>query len=63
MLDRPTQAFFPEKPRDASTIQAADWATVTACFELLSDVVRLDRGALQTIVCGHANPSLTGGSR
>ncbi|WP_237532148.1 hypothetical protein [Streptomyces sp. SID8352] len=30
MLDQPTQAFFPEKPRDASTIEDADWATVTA---------------------------------
>ncbi|MER6446454.1 DUF3732 domain-containing protein [Streptomyces venezuelae] len=55
MLDQPTQAFFPEKPRDASTIQDADWATVTAYFELLSDVVRLNRGSLQIIVCDHAN--------
>ncbi|MCX5613609.1 DUF3732 domain-containing protein [Streptomyces sp. NBC_00047] len=28
---------------------------MTAYFELLSDVVRLDRGALQIIVCDHAN--------
>ncbi|MET9896163.1 DUF3732 domain-containing protein [Streptomyces sp. NPDC006465] len=55
MLDQPTQAFFPEKPRDASTIQDADWATVTAYFQLLNDVVRLNNGALQIIVCDHAN--------
>ncbi|MGQ4344056.1 DUF3732 domain-containing protein [Streptomyces sp. SAS_275] len=55
MLDQPTQAFFPEKPRDASTIQDADWTTVTAYFQLLNDVVRLNNGALQIIVCDHAN--------
>lgn len=55
MLDQPTQAFFPEKPRDASTIQDADWATVTAYFQLLNDVVQLNHGAFQIIVCDHAN--------
>ncbi|WP_405416712.1 DUF3732 domain-containing protein [Streptomyces rubiginosohelvolus] len=55
MLDQPTQAFFPEKPRDASTIQDADWATVTAYFQLLNDVVQLNEGAFQIIVCDHAN--------
>ncbi|MGW0314001.1 DUF3732 domain-containing protein [Streptomyces flavidovirens] len=55
MLDQPTQAFFPEKPRDASTVQDADWATVTAYFQLLNDVVQLNRGDFQIIVCDHAN--------
>lgn len=55
MLDQPTQAFFPEKPRDASTIEDADWTTVTAYFQLLNDVVRLNNGAFQIIVCDHAN--------
>jgi hypothetical protein len=55
MLDQPTQAFFPEKPRDASTVQDADWATVTAYFQLLNDVVQLNRGAFQIVVCDHAN--------
>ncbi|WSQ06329.1 DUF3732 domain-containing protein [Streptomyces sp. NBC_01231] len=55
MLDQPTQAFFPEKPRDAATIQDADWTTVTAYFQLLNDVVQLNQGALQIIVCDHAN--------
>ncbi|WP_265582661.1 DUF3732 domain-containing protein [Streptomyces ferrugineus] len=55
MLDQPTQAFFPVKIKDASTIQDADWATVTAYFELLRDVTDLNEGALQIIVCDHAN--------
>ncbi|MEU2955915.1 DUF3732 domain-containing protein [Streptomyces xanthochromogenes] len=55
MLDQPTQAFFPEKPRDASTVQDADWTTVTAYFQLLNDVVQFNEGALQIIVCDHAN--------
>ncbi|MFJ6438761.1 DUF3732 domain-containing protein [Streptomyces sp. NPDC091416] len=55
MLDQPTQAFFPEKPRDASTIEDADWTTVTAYFQLLNDVVQLNNGAFQIIVCDHAN--------
>ncbi len=55
MLDQPTQAFFPEKIRDATTVQDADWATVTAYFELLRDVTELNEGALQVIVCDHAN--------
>ncbi|MFF1681539.1 DUF3732 domain-containing protein [Streptomyces sp. NPDC058256] len=25
MLDQPTQAFFPEKIRDAATVEDADW--------------------------------------
>jgi hypothetical protein len=55
MIDQPTQAFFPEKIRDATTVEDADWATVTAYFELLKDVVDLNEGALQIIVCDHAN--------
>uniref|UniRef100_UPI003F4934BD DUF3732 domain-containing protein n=1 Tax=Streptomyces sp. CA-136453 TaxID=3240050 RepID=UPI003F4934BD len=55
MSDQPTQAFFPEKPRDASTVQDADWTTVTAYFQLLNDVVQFNEGALQIIVCDHAN--------
>ncbi|MFF1962453.1 DUF3732 domain-containing protein [Streptomyces sp. NPDC058232] len=55
MLDQPTQAFFPEKIRDATTVQDADWATVTAYFALLRDVADLNEGALQIIVCDHAN--------
>lgn len=55
MLDQPTQAFFPEKIHDATTVQDADWATVTAYFELLRDVTDLNEGALQVIVCDHAN--------
>ncbi|MGW8775911.1 DUF3732 domain-containing protein [Streptomyces sp. NPDC055794] len=57
MLDQPTQAFFPEKPRDASTVQDADWTTVTAYFQLLNDVAQLNEGSLQIIVCDHANLS------
>ncbi|WP_017546965.1 DUF3732 domain-containing protein [Nocardiopsis prasina] len=57
MLDQPTQAFFPERPRDASTIEDADWTTVTAYFQLLNDVVRLNNGEFQIIVCDHANLS------
>ncbi|MFK4107126.1 DUF3732 domain-containing protein [Streptomyces sp. NPDC002176] len=55
MLDQPTQAFFPEKPRDASKVQDADWATVTAYFSLLDEVARLNEGNLQIIVSDHAN--------
>ncbi|UGQ13538.1 DUF3732 domain-containing protein [Yinghuangia sp. ASG 101] len=55
MLDQPTQAFFPEKIKDASTVEDADWATVTAYFELLRDVVAINEGKLQIIVCDHAN--------
>jgi hypothetical protein len=55
MLDQPTQAFFPEKIKDATTVQDADWATVTAYFELLKDVADLNEGALQIIVSDHAN--------
>ncbi|MFH9090776.1 DUF3732 domain-containing protein [Streptomyces sp. NPDC017673] len=55
MLDQPTQAFFPEKPRDASKVQDADWATVTAYFTLLDEVVQLNKGDLQIIVSDHAN--------
>ncbi|QTI87222.1 DUF3732 domain-containing protein [Streptomyces sp. AgN23] len=55
MLDQPTQAFFPAKIKDATTVQDADWATVTAYFELLRDVADLNEGALQIIVCDHAN--------
>ncbi|MET9977631.1 DUF3732 domain-containing protein [Streptomyces microflavus] len=55
MLDQPTQAFFPEKVKDATTVQDADWATVTAYFELLKDVADLNEGALQIIVSDHAN--------
>lgn len=39
----------------ASTIQDADWATVTAYFQHLNDVVQLNEGAFQIIVCDHAN--------
>ncbi|MER5358381.1 DUF3732 domain-containing protein [Streptomyces sp. NPDC002785] len=55
MLDQPTQAFFPAKIKDATTVQDADWNTVTAYFELLRDVADLNEGALQIIVCDHAN--------
>ncbi|MEW2574580.1 DUF3732 domain-containing protein [Streptomyces sp. NPDC047070] len=55
MLDQPTQAFFPAKIKDATTVQDADWATVTAYFELLRDVADLNEGGLQIIVCDHAN--------
>lgn len=55
MLDQPTQAFFPEKPRDASKIQDADWATVTAYFSLLNEVTERNEGNLQIIVSDHAN--------
>ncbi|MFJ1935380.1 DUF3732 domain-containing protein [Kitasatospora sp. NPDC088160] len=55
MLDQPTQAFFPEKPRDASKIQDADWTTVTAYFSLLNEVAQLNKGNLQIIVSDHAN--------
>ncbi|MFD5065553.1 DUF3732 domain-containing protein [Streptomyces sp. NPDC058394] len=55
MLDQPTQAFFPSKPRDASTIPDADWSTVTEYFRLLHDVAELNQGDLQIIVCDHAN--------
>ena len=55
MLDQPTQAFFPEKIHDAATVEDADWATVTRYFELLRDVAQLNEGALQIIVCDHAN--------
>ncbi|MFC4035766.1 DUF3732 domain-containing protein [Streptomyces polygonati] len=55
MLDQPTQAFFPEKIRDATTVQDADWAAVTSYFELLRDVADSSDGGLQIIVCDHAN--------
>lgn len=55
MLDQPTQAFFPAKIKDATTVRDADWDTVTAYFELLRDVADLNEGALQIIVCDHAN--------
>ncbi|WP_031511391.1 DUF3732 domain-containing protein [Streptomyces megasporus] len=55
MLDQPTQAFFPEKVRDASTVEDADWETVTKYFELLNDVAQGSEGGLQIIVCDHAN--------
>ncbi|MFD8821266.1 DUF3732 domain-containing protein [Streptomyces sp. NPDC059605] len=55
MLDQPTQAFFPEKPRDASKVQDADWTTVTAYFTLLDEVTQLNEGNLQIIVSDHAN--------
>ncbi|MEU9031906.1 DUF3732 domain-containing protein [Streptomyces sp. NPDC048383] len=54
-LDQPTQAFFPDKPRDASTVPDADWSTVTEYFRLLQDVTELNQGDLQIIVCDHAN--------
>ncbi|MGW7450170.1 DUF3732 domain-containing protein [Streptomyces sp. NPDC054787] len=56
-LDQPTQAFFPSKPRDASTVPDADWSTVTEYFRLLNDVTELNQGDLQIIVCDHANLS------
>jgi hypothetical protein len=55
MLDQPTQAFFPAKIKDATTVRDADWDTVTAYFALLRDVADLNEGALQIIVCDHAN--------
>lgn len=55
MLDQPTQAFFPAKIKDATTIQDADWETVTAYFKLLREVTDYNEGALQIIVCDHAN--------
>ncbi|MEU0836213.1 DUF3732 domain-containing protein [Streptomyces sp. NPDC005969] len=54
-LDQPTQAFFPSKPRDASTVPDADWSTVTEYFRLLHEVAELNEGDLQIIVCDHAN--------
>lgn len=55
MLDQPTQAFFPEKIRDAATVEDADWAAVTTYFKLLHDVAEEANGGLQIIVCDHAN--------
>ncbi|MER0478591.1 DUF3732 domain-containing protein [Streptomyces sp. Edi2] len=55
MLDQPTQAFFPEKIRDATTVEDADWAAVTTYFKLLHDVAQEADGGLQIIVCDHAN--------
>ncbi|MEK2491076.1 DUF3732 domain-containing protein [Kitasatospora purpeofusca] len=55
MLDQATQAFFSEKIKDVTTVEDADWATVTAYFALLHHVVELNKGNPQIIVCDHAN--------
>jgi hypothetical protein len=55
MFDQPTQAFFPEETSDATDIQDADWGAVRRQFELMRDVVKGLDGALQIIVCDHAN--------
>lgn len=55
MLDQPTQAFFPEKIHDATTVEDADWEAVKSYFELLRDVVAENDGGLQIIVCDHVN--------
>ncbi|MFJ7593357.1 DUF3732 domain-containing protein [Streptomyces sp. NPDC097617] len=55
MLDQPTQAFFPEKIHDATTVEDADWEAVTSYFRLLNDVSQASDGGLQIIVCDHAN--------
>lgn len=55
MLDQPTQAFFPEEIVDAAEDEDADWGAVRRQFELMRDVVGSLDGALQVIVCDHAN--------
>jgi hypothetical protein len=55
MLDQPTQAFFPEEVVDAAEDEDADWSAVRRQFELMRDVVASLDGALQVIVCDHAN--------
>lgn len=55
MLDQPTQAFFPEEIVDAADDENADWEAVRRQFSLMRDVVSALEGALQVIVCDHAN--------
>ncbi|MFD7645660.1 DUF3732 domain-containing protein [Kitasatospora sp. NPDC059795] len=55
VLDQPTQAFFPEEVHDAATVVDADWEAVRAYFALMRDVVHLNEGGLQVIVCDHVN--------
>lgn len=55
MLDQPTQAFFPEEVVDAADDENADWEAVRRQFSLMRDVVSALEGALQVIVCDHAN--------
>jgi len=57
MLDQPTQAFFPEEIVDATEYIDADWEAVRRQFILLRDVAADLDGALQIIVCDHANLS------
>lgn len=55
MLDQPTQAFFPEEIVDAADDENADWEAVRRQFALIRDVVSALEGAIQVIVCDHAN--------
>jgi hypothetical protein len=55
MFDQPTQAFFPEEVVDAADDENADWEAVRRQFSLMRDVVDALDGALQLIVCDHAN--------
>jgi len=55
MFDQPTQAFFPEEVVDAANDENADWEAVRRQFSLMRDVVSALDGALQIIVCDHAN--------
>lgn len=57
IFDQPTQAFFPEEVADAAEIEDADWQAVRRQFSLMNDVVTALDGALQIIVCDHANLS------
>jgi hypothetical protein len=55
MFDQPSQAFFPEEVADGSEMEDADWEAVRRQFALLRDVVNDLDGALQIVVCDHAN--------
>ncbi|THE08269.1 DUF3732 domain-containing protein [Microbacterium oleivorans] len=57
MLDQPTQAFFPEEVVDAAEDEDADWEGVRRQFTLLARYVDELDGAMQVIVCDHANLS------
>lgn len=57
MLDQPTQAFFPEEIVDAAEDEDADWEGVRRQFSLLQGFVDELDGAMQVIVCDHANLS------
>jgi hypothetical protein len=55
MFDQPSQGFFPEQVSDATELEDADWGPVRQQFMLLRDVVDTCDGAIQVIVCDHAN--------